>query len=201
MKNKFLVVLMLIFVSIACVAKVEAGVLDNIIEQGNNFGGGSGGAIGTKLKRFINGDIKEIISKIGNLIFAIVTVVLGVKYIWSSAEGKSQVMESLPGFVLAVIFFYLGGSLIDWLTDTTKGIKGAENWKSITGYIMWIVNTLVRYASFGGILFMGLKYMFASSEGRAQIKTNLSGLLIGIMFVFLASTVVDYIIDVTQSVL
>lgn len=201
MKNKFLVVLMLILVSIACVAKVEAGVLDDIIEQGNKFGGGSGGAIGTKLKSFINRDIKKIISEIGNLIFAIITVVLGAKYIWSSAEGKSQVMESLPGFVLAVIFFYLGDSLIDWLSDTTKGIKGAENWKSITGYIMWIVNTLVRYASFGGILFMGLKYMFASSEGRAQIKTNLSGLLIGIMFVFLASTVVDYIIEVTQSVL
>ncbi len=203
MKRKLCIVMLLIGVVCACVIKVEAAgnMLDKIIDQGTNFSGSTNDPLGVKLSNFIKGDIMTIVLAIGNLVFAIATVVLGAKYIWSSAEGKSQVAETLPGFIVAVVFFYLGGTLVNWLRDASSQITSSHNWSSVSGYIMWIVNTIVRYASFGGILFMGLKYMFASADGRSRMKTSMGGLVIGIAFVFLASTVVDYIISIGESVL
>ena len=43
--------------------------------------------------------------------------------------------------------------------------------------------------------------MFASAEGKSQIKTNMGGAVLGIIFVFMASQVVDFIIDIGESVL
>lgn len=200
MKNKILVIIILILFIGTQFVFVEAGMLDEIISQGTGFKGSSTD-IGTTLSKFIKGDIMNTVLLIGNLVFAAVTVILGAKYIWSSAEGKSQVMESLPAFVVSVIFFYLASSLVDWFTGATSNITSAKNWNTVAGNIIWIVNTVVRYAAFGGILVLGLKYMFASAEGKSQMKTNVGGLIIGIVFVFLASTVVDYIIDIGEAVL
>lgn len=201
MKNKFLIASLFILVISLCLVNVHAGILDNIISQGSNFGGGTGDSLGTKLSNFIKGDIMNIVSLVGNLVFAAVTVILGAKYIWSSAEGRSQVMETLPTFILAVMFFYLGESMISWLTSATSGITSAKTWNTVAGNVIWIINTFVRYAAFGGILFLGLKYMFASAEGKSQLKASMGGFVIGIIFVFLASNVVDYIIDIGESVL
>lgn len=200
MKNKFLIIIMLFAIIGVHFISVNAGMLDDIINQGTNFKG-STTSLGTILSNFIKGDIKNTILLIGNLVFAAVTVILGAKYIWSSSEGRSEVMESLPTFVVAVIFFYLASSLVDWFTGATSNITTSHDWKTVSGYIMWIIETVVRYAAFGGILFLGLKYMFASAEGKAQMKTSMGGLIIGLVFVFLASTVVDYIIAIGESVL
>lgn len=200
MKNKFLIATVFVLVISLCFVKVQAGILDDIIKQGTDFKGTST-SLGTKLSNFIKGDIMDIVSLVGNLVFAAVTVVLGAKYIWSSAEGRSQVMETLPGFILAVMFFYLGESMINWLTEATSGITSAKTWNTVAGNVIWIINTFVKYAAFGGILYLGLKYMFASAEGRSQLKTSMGGFVIGIIFVFLASNVVDYIIDIGESVL
>lgn len=200
MKSKFLITILLIISIGLSVAKVNANILDDIISQGSNFTGNSEG-IGNKLSEFISGDIMDSVLLVGNLVFAGVTVVLGAKYIWSSAEGKSQVMESLPGFVLAVVFFYLGGNLVSWLTAATGDIAEADSWNTIAGSIIWIINTIVRYVAFGGIIFLGLKYMFAAAEARSIMKANMGALVIGIIFVFLASNVVDYIISVSENIL
>ena len=206
MKKKiFMSILLVIVVSITLVNVHASSLLDNIISQGNSFGNsGSTTSLGTELSDFIKGDVMSTVLAIGNLIFAAITVILGAKYIWSSAEGKSQVMESLPTFVVAIIFFYLGESLVTWLTGTgglATSISGATSWTSISGKIIWIVNTIVHYAAFGGILFLGLKYMFASAEGKSQLKTNMGGLVLGMVFVFLASRAVDFIISLGESVI
>ena len=48
---------------------------------------------------------------------------------------------------------------------------------------------------------MGLRYMFASAEGKSQMKTSMGGVVLGITFVFMASKVVDFIIDIGEGVL
>lgn len=203
MKKKFFLGMVLIFLtSISIVNVYGSSFLNKIIQKGNNFeSGGSSGDLGNVLSNFISGDVLQIVRLIGNLIFAAVTVILGAKYIWSSAEGKSEVMESLPAFVVAVVFFYLGGNLVTWLNDATSGVAGANSWRTLSGRIRWIVNTVVGYAAFGGILFLGLKYMFASAEGKSKLKTNMGGLVLGMVFVFLASQVVDFIIQIGDSII
>ncbi len=202
MNKKILLTLLLVLVvSIIATNIYATDFLDNIIEQGSNFGNGSDSGIGSSMKTFINDKIVPIVSLIGNLVFAGVTVILGVKYIWSGAEGKSQVSESLPAFVAAVLFFYLGGSIVTWMTGATSTIASANQWSTISGKIIGTINMVVRYTAFGGILYMGLKYMFASAEGKSQMKTSMVGVVLGITFVFMASKVVDFIIDIGEGVL
>lgn len=201
MKNKFIIAtVILMLVSVFTVSVHANSLLDQVLEDGENFNG-TNLALGDKVEEFILGDVLDVIKLIGNLVFAVATVILGVKYIWSSAEGRSQVAETLPGFVLAIVFFYLGDSLIAWLTGTLSPIVGAKSWQAATGSIMWIVNTFVTYASFAGIIFLGLKYMFASAEGKSSMKSSMGGLLIGIVFVFLSSNIVTYIVEIGKDVI
>lgn len=202
MGRKILLTLLLVLVVSTVTVNIYANsFLNHIISQGSSFGTGSDAGIGSSMKSFINDKIIPIVSLIGNLVFAAVTVILGVKYIWSGAEGKSQVMESLPAFVAAVLFFYLGGTIVSWITGATSGIASANNWSTISGKIIGTINMVVRYVAFGGILYMGLRYMFASAEGKSQMKTSMGGVVLGITFVFMASKVVDFIIDIGEGVL
>ena len=202
MKKKIFLTICLIgfLISVIVPTQVYAGLLDDIISQGSGFGGNSTN-LGNELDTFITGDIMPIVGVIGNLVFAAITVILGAKYIWSGAEGKSEVMESLPTFVVAVVFFYLGESLVNWLNNASSGITSATDWNQISSKVIWIINTVVHYAAFGGILVLGLRYMFASAEGKSNIKSNLGGVVIGIVFVFLASSVINFIIEIANGVI
>ena len=200
MKKKVFLTICLIFFVVAIIAPVYAGLLDDIIDQGNDFSGTSTG-IGPTISSFIKTDVVGIIGAIGNLVFAAVTVILGAKYIWSSAEGKAQVMESLPAFVLAIVFFYLGESLVTFLLSAGGEVTSVDNWDELSNNIIWIINTIVRYASFGGILVLGLKYMFSSAEGKSKIKTDMGGFFLGIVFVFSATSVVEFIRTIADEVI
>ena len=92
-------------------------------------------------------------------------------------------------------------TLVTWLGDAAAPIKNATSWGTISGKVIGTINLVVQYAAFGGILVLGLKYMFASAEGRAQLKTNMGGFVIGLVFVFCASKVVEYIVAVGNNVL
>jgi len=152
--------------------------------------------IAKELVKFIEGDILDAIGLIGNFIFAIVTVVLGMKYIWSGAEGRSQVLESLPAFVLGVIFFYLADTIVDFMLadESLGGLSSATTWNSAAGRVLKIIYTVVKYGSIIGMVVIGLKYMFASADGRAEMKQTLGSMVIGLIFVFSASNIVEFIV-------
>ena len=256
MLKKIVISIMMICMLIAPVLHVQAGLLDDLIEQGSDFGESSASekeaeyleriealnkeyndkkkeiendsslsnakkqkklkelkseyddkkaaaaeTIGGSISNFVLGDVKDVVWGIGNLIFAGVTVILGVKYIWSSAEGKSQVMESLPTFVLAVVFFYLADPLFDFIIEVTGGVAGADDWRELSGNVIWVINTIVKYLALGGLIFMGVRYLLASAEGKASLKTNMGGLVIGVLFVFLSTNVVNFIIEMGSDIL
>jgi type IV secretory pathway VirB2 component (pilin) len=126
---------------------------------------------------------------------------LGLKYIWSSAEGKAEVQESLPTFVIGVICFYLAGAVFDHFKAVTSGMAGASNWQELSGNAYWIIATIAKYLSLAGIMIIGLRYMFASAEGRASLKTSFGGAVLGLAFVFLASNVVTFITTTAREIL
>ena len=185
-----------------------SSIVENIFNQANGFKPSGNeqenGAlqIGVRLEEFITKQIVPIVEAIGNLVFAGVTVILGMKYIWSSAEGKAEVLESLPSFVLAVVFFNLGGTLVEWLQGSLQsGILGVNGWDSISDTILNVIYLVVQLGSFAGILVLGLRYMFASAEGKAKVKANFGVFAIGLLFVFSASNVLNFIIKLGDELL
>ena len=203
--KKIVMVIILIAIMLFSVKTVKADLISDIIEQGNNFekGGDNDTGLGSDIAGFITGDVKRLISLIGNLVFAVTTVILGAKYIWSGFEGKSNVKETLPGFVTAVIFFYLATEITALFSVKTQGsigntLSSIRNYRSLSGMILATVNLIVKYLSFAGIVFIGVKYMFASAENRAKIKDKLVPMVLGIVLVFSASSFVDFIISVGE---
>lgn len=202
--NKIKIAILIVSVVIFSMTTVNATLLQDIISEGNDFTSfGSDNGLGSDIASFINGDVKTIVSLVGNLVFAGITVILGAKYIWSGIEGKSQVKETLPTFIAAVIFFYLAVEITGLFSPNTAGsigasIGSANDYDSLAGMIIGTINLIVKYLAFGGIVFIGLKYMFESAEGKAQIKDKLAPMALGIVLVFSASTVVDFIISVGQ---
>ena len=171
--------------------------LNDILGQAKNFNGSSSTGIGSTIPSFLQSDIIPIVGVIGNLVFAGVTVILGMKFIWSSAEGKASVLESLPGYVLAVILFYLASTLVTWMQGTGLGdIASASSWDTVKNSVWHIIYLIAHYGSFAGILYLGLRYMIASAEDRATLKTNFGAFLIGIIFVFCTTNVVNYIVSI-----
>lgn len=205
MKKKILV--SFIFISIISVMYVfsYAGLLDEVIKKGNKFDSANNqnDAMTDTINDFVKNDILSAVGLVGNLIFAVVTVILGMKYIWSGANGRAQVLESLPTFVVAVVFFYLADTIVQFVnSDKSLGaITDATNWTSVSGLIVNIVYIIVQFGSVAGIIVIGVRYMFASADGRAELKNSMGGIVIGILFVFSASNIVKFIVSSADSII
>ena len=216
MLKKVLISVMLFVLLVTPHVLVNAGMLNQVIGQGTNFvKGHKTEAIGNSIKTIILNDIKPAVFSIGTLIFAAVTVILGVKFIWSSAEGKSEVQEALPGFVLAVIFFYLSEPLINFLLGSTSSFTGfssintiikndgggTKSWGAIASSTIGLINYVVKYLALAGLVYLGIRYMIASAEGKATMKVSMTGAVIGVLFTFLATNVVQFIIDAGDNII
>ena len=69
--------------------------------------------------------------------------------------------------------------------------------KKVWGTVVLIVQILAVAA----VVFAGLRYMYASADRRADIKKSLIILVIGAMLVFATSTILSFVVNVTNKVL
>ena len=60
--------------------------------------------------------------------------------------------------------------------------------------------TVLRVCAVAAIVFAGVKYMFASAEGKADIKSGMVGLVVGAVLVFGASIVVEVIMNAANTI-
>lgn len=88
----------------------------------------------------------------------------------------------------------------EFTTDMTLGketLSSAENAvKRIWGTVLLILQILAVAA----VVIAGVRYMFASADAKADIKKQSIGLVVGAILVFAASTVINFIITVTEQV-
>ena len=59
---------------------------------------------------------------------------------------------------------------------------------------------ILQICAVAAIVFAGVKYMFASADQKADIKSGMIGLVVGAILVFAASTIVKFIISATEQV-
>lgn len=71
---------------------------------------------------------------------------------------------------------------------------------SILKNIWGSVALILQVASLAGVIYAGVRYMFASSDARADIKQGLFSIIIGCVLVFGATTVVNYIVGVVEQI-
>lgn len=58
------------------------------------------------------------------------------------------------------------------------------------------VSLILRICAVAGIIFTGIRYMFATANAKADMKQTLPYLIIGIVIIFAGSYVIDFIVKV-----
>lgn len=77
-------------------------------------------------------------------------------------------------------------------------IEDVGKTKGIFDNIYTTVLFLIQVASVAGIIICGIRYMYASADAKADIKAGMMPFVIGIILVFCASTVAQFVAKVFE---
>lgn len=146
-------------------------------------------------------DLKTLIKMLGNAVFLIVTIVLGIKYMAASAEGKGDVKEGLTGLVVAIVLFYGWSALDNILTGEFNNWFGTDSPTETITTIYAKVVSILNYVSIGVLLYVGVKYLFAGAEGKADLKGKGVPFVVGLVMTFATITFLNFLIQVVVDVL
>lgn len=160
--------------------------LNGIIKNGSDWFGNLkqnddynlGGIFSDILGEKGSGKLVDGIFQIGNLIFVCVTIILGIKYAFSSITEKADVKESLIPLSIGAIFFYLAQSVYNFTSDMFEGFSNATSLDTITNKIYSGVKLVANVGAIIAIVIMGLKYMFTAADERAGLKQRMVPLVI-----------------------
>lgn len=155
--------------------------------------------------------ISNIVEVIGTAVIAIVTVVLGMKYMLGSAQGKSEVKENLIGLIVACTFFFGWASIRDLLiignATGDNGLTGAThlvffgdgNLESALSQIFSFILIVAKFIAVAVIAYNGMKYIFAGAEAKAQLKQKTPIMIVGIILIFCTITFIEFIVSAVNS--
>ena len=104
--------------------------------------------------------------------------------------------------LLAVVLFMSFGNVV--FADGIEGINptatppdgGTELANSILGALMWIGIAI----AVGMLIFLGIKYVTSSPDGKADLKKQLGVYILGFVFIVGATTIVGIIKNVVSPV-
>lgn len=187
--------------------------LNNILGQGSSFfNPGSVSGNENEIGNVINKTIKDLgiidaILIVGNFVFVVITSVLGLKYIFASSPDKADIKNSLITLCVGIVFFFLAQLVYDFASGELTGLfsglaaQGNSQYVYLEGRLWATIRIVVNVCAILGVILIGLKYMFASANTRADLKTELMPMFIGIMLVFCSINVINYILVIGRSLL
>lgn len=146
-------------------------------------------------------DIIELVKVIGNAVFVIVTIVLGIKYMLASSEGKADVKEGITGLVVAILLFYGWTALDEMLRNSFSYFFESGTDTDAVNKIYSLAIDLLNYISVGVVLFVGVKFLFSGAEGKADLKGKGVPFVIGLVMTFGTVTFLKFIIKVLADVI
>ena len=145
-------------------------------------------------------DIKDMIFDVGNVLFLLVTAYLGVKYIWGGVNSKFTVKNSLMTLVVAAIVFY-GWDSVTKILDIPELLTGSAAASGETTMVNKIYNTImyiINFAAVGGIIYIGIRYMMAGADGKAELKLKGIPVVMGIMMVYGTLNFINFILKIVE---
>lgn len=144
--------------------------------------------------------LKEMIFDVGNMIFILATAFLGVKYIWGGVDSKFSVKNSLVTLVVAAIVFY-GWNAVTDILDIKELLTGSAAGSGVHGVVGKVYNTvmyIINFAAVGGIIYIGIKYMMAGADGKAEMKLKGIPIVMGIIMVYGTVNLINFILKIVE---
>lgn len=144
--------------------------------------------------------IRSMIFDVGNVIFILVTAFLGVKYIWGGVDSKFSVKNSLMTLVVAAIVFY-GWNAVTDILDIQELLTGDTSASGVDGFVGVVYNTImyiINFAAVGGIIYIGIRYMMAGADGKAEMKLKGIPIIMGIIMVYGTVNLINFILKIVE---
>jgi len=212
MKKKIIIVAVFIVFMFLGSHLYASDFLNAVFNQASNFrnisdlSNSTTNSVGSELANFIEGgtgtiNIIDTIFDVGNIVIFVMTIVLGLKYIYSGIEGRADIKESLPNYVLGVVFFYLAVAVRDLSKEfMSKALGGGDSYTTFAGNVYATVSTIANVCAILGIVLVGLKYMLSPADTRADVKKQLLPVAIGIVFVYCTLKIIMLVYNIGQGV-
>ena len=149
----------------------------------------------------------DIVNYVGTTLIIIATMFLGVKYMFGSVEGKSEVKESLMTLLVACVFFFGWQYIRDIILIGTGGTQlflvsnDDASYKNLFGRLLGVVIMIVKVAASVGVIYVGVRYIFSGATGKAELKGKSVYFIIGIILTFSSVTVLTVFANVLADLL
>ncbi len=87
--------------------------------------------------------------------------------------------------------------------QTTSNVsnESISKYKSAVQKVLGTVFLILKIMAFAGVVFTGVKYMFAGAESKGKLKQTLIWVVVGTIFVFGAETIIKYVTRAGANVL
>ena len=140
-------------------------------------------------------DIITYINILGTVIIVIATMVLGIKFMVSSAEGKSEVKQNLSTLLVACVFFFGWNSISNLIMPNSKFFltEGANDFKSIIAKVYSFAVFVLEIVAVIVIIYIGVKYIFSGAAGKSNLKGKSAEFIIGIILTFCTISFLSYL--------
>ena len=89
---------------------------------------------------------------------------------------------------------------VNTINEALKGAKPSDTAQSSILKVWGTVLLILQILSVAAIVIAGIRYMFASADGKAEIKKQTIGLMVGAVLVFGASSVIGLITNITSDI-
>lgn len=208
-KDKIFIILIIIsffYMVFATYNTVYAGTISDWWKKATEWK--NGGSTNIELATNVIDGLSDMVEIIGTAIIAIATVVVGIKYIFGTVEGKVQAKESLMNLLVACLFFFGWSSIRGILITGSATAKGGFNLIIFDGDLTRTFARIFTFFVFAGkiiavlaIVYMGVKYIFAGADAKAQLKQKSPAMIIGIILIFCTTTVLGMIANVISDIL
>ena len=121
-------------------------------------------------------------------------------------KSKKIILRLIPVLLLVVVVLNSSVFGFNNFDPSTGNLDTIGNGTSSTvvdntvNKVWGSVTLILQVLAIAAIVFAGVRYMFASADQKADIKKSMIILVVGAVLVFGASTIVQFIVNVTQDV-
>ena len=147
---------------------------------------------------------QDMINVLGTTVIVLITIFLGIKYIFGSVESKAGVKEGLVTLIVVCVFFFGWSALRNLLFPENSLIfieSTDTSYTSILGRIFSIATFIANILAILGIVYVGIRYIFAGASGKGELKAKSPMLLIGIILAFASVSFLSYISKVISEII
>lgn len=204
-KNIKKILITFLFIFFIMYTTVQASMLTDIVNSGGNwFKDGytqNGDNFAKKMKSEIlsKSGIVGIIEGVGYTIFFVTGAILGLKYMWSGAEGKAFMKNGLVTYFIGIVFFFIGDQVFNFFSNILiSDVAKQTSYKNFQSILIGTINTVVNALAIISIMVLGIKYMFANASQRANLKTGTITMIIGASLVLCLSQIITLVINIAD---